>query len=373
MFNFILSSLLIIQLISLISCSKDGNIQRNKFVYNDKPLYSEREFIRLESLFSVDIDNVKQSFIRNVTWMDADNDTNLYVLDMQESKVIAFDKYGVYLRTFGHKGYGPTELKAPMNFFIWDDKLYIYENFRGIKIWTKWGKYIDFIPLNKIENTEIFKRIGDYFIGLSYSLSERNINAKSLYETWHIATYTNGLKIKKNIMTAEIERSDINKHFRLDYFLAYDSKNNIYLPAKRDDYIIDKFSIQGDCLFSFGRKYERRPYSEITIEAFNELYKDLISANSMPRLEGFPQIIRNIAVDEKDYLWIGVGECNFDNINQYPVKNTIDIFNADGQFIFTFETPLYWGYNTLLKYSRLYTVPTRFDKSIHVFSIHYNL
>ena len=93
----------------------------------------------------------------------------------------------------------------------------------------------------------------------------------------------------------------------------------------------------------------------------------------MPKRKGYPQIIKSIHVNENGYLWIGVGECNFDNLGRIKVINTIDIFNTEGKYLYTFKTPLCWMKETVIKYGRLYTMPVEFDRFIHVYKINYNI
>jgi len=95
--------------------------------------------------------------------MDVDSDTNLYVLDFYESTITVFDKNGKYLRTMGRQGQGPNELEQPLCISIYDDKISIYEKFKGIKIWDLNGKYIDFILDNR-KNISICKAINNFYL-----------------------------------------------------------------------------------------------------------------------------------------------------------------------------------------------------------------
>ena len=139
------------------------------FIKNDAPKYADTEFITLEELYSINVDEFDEYYIYKVKRMDVDSDTNLYVLDFYESTITIFDKNGKYLRTMGRKGQGPNELKNPLSISIYDDKISIYEKFKGIKIWDLNGKYIYSI-LRSGRNIGACIPINNYYL-----ITEKNI------------------------------------------------------------------------------------------------------------------------------------------------------------------------------------------------------
>jgi len=127
----------------IFACSHEKDINK-QFIQNYAPKYAGSEFITLEKLYKIPIDEFDKYFISEIWSMDVDRDTNLYVLDYWESTVTVFDKNGKFLRTMGGVGRGPGELEKPGSLSIHNGKIYIYQWFKGIKILDLQGDYLDF-------------------------------------------------------------------------------------------------------------------------------------------------------------------------------------------------------------------------------------
>ncbi|MFC1493624.1 hypothetical protein ACFL6O_06635, partial [candidate division KSB1 bacterium] len=153
--------------------------------------------------------------------------------------------------------------------------------------------------------------------------------------------------------------------------LPIDSKGYIYYPVHRDEYLINKYDIEGNLVLTFGRKYEQKEYSDEIVKWNKEVYKE--QADII--LKKYPPVIRDIIFDDRDFVWITVGESYDDNYRRFPVTSTIDIFNTDGEFLYSFESELISS-RALIRNNRLYSQPMVLDDigemMIGVYEVRYN-
>jgi len=86
-------------------------------VYNPKnpapPDGSPRSLILQHELTIGEDDTDPNSMFSQLRSLQVDDQDNLYVLDMKETKVKVYDKNGKFLRSFGKKGQGPGEIDRP--------------------------------------------------------------------------------------------------------------------------------------------------------------------------------------------------------------------------------------------------------------------
>ncbi|KPK91985.1 hypothetical protein AMJ80_06985 [bacterium SM23_31] len=337
--------------------SQEKNVDKQQFIQNIEPKYAGSEFVTLEELYKIPVDEYEQYYFSDIWAMDVDSDTNLYVLDNQECTVTVFDKNGKFLRTMGGAGQGPGELEEPGSLCILDGKIYIYEWFKGIKVWDLQGNYVDFF-IKDSSDFVVFRAFDDFLLTV-----EGNSINESLSETeYYFERYT--LDLEKINTVARLEHKEKNGTFVPDLAFAVNSKRHIYFLTGRDEYKINIYSADGDILKSFGREYKRIPYSRLLHE-----YKRKIRAEVRSE---YPQVVRIILIDDCDYVWVVLGECTMDCDASYSVLSTIDIFNEDGEFLYTFECPHFVAWS-FIKCGRLYSRPTGDDPNIRVFKIHYNI
>ena len=350
----------------IFACSQENNIKIQKL-----PKYADSEFITLEELFRIDTNEFKEYYIYRVRAMDVDSDTNLYILDYYESTVTVFDESGKLLRAMGGKGQGPNELDQPYNLSISDEKMYIYLNGQGMKILDLKGKYIDFIRQRKGKKGifRVYKVLNNFYIW-----AEMNPFISDKGYTYSINKYAHDFELINNII-AIVSSSKEYPRFRPSDFIAINSKQHIYFPEKADEYKINKYDLNGNLLLSFGRKYKSIPYSK-QVRDYENKRRSTLSREIKSEFPKYPPVVRYILIDDHDYVWVVVGECFSDcsgslSINSFQIISTIDIFNEDGEFLYTFESP-YFGTGSFIKNGRLYSVPTEDDLNIRVFKIHYN-
>ena len=342
-----------------------GKKEQIPFIYSESPKYNTTEFITLEEIHKINVDEFEEYYIYKVESMDADNDANLYVLDRFECTITVFDKNGKFIRTMSRRGQGPGELENPESISINNGKIYIYQDGKGIKILNLQGKYIDFFLIP----------IGNYYVIKAYDDCVLTVNKKYV-ETWlninHILqAFSNDFS---NIMTiAECSYKDDPEKLLLLHpiLVAMNSKQNVYFPESFEEYKINVYSLEGDIIKSFGRKYKRIPYSKQVREWIYEDQKRSRPLSKPKELTKYPPVFRYILFDDRDYIWVVVGEWSADCGLSSSIVSTVDIFNEDGEFLYTFNSPNV-GYYSFIKNGRLYSTPTQDDNYIRVFKIHYN-
>jgi len=343
-----------------------GKKEQVPFIFSESPQYSTSEFITLEEIHKIDVDVFEEYYIYQVRAMDSDSYTNLYVLDFYESTITVFDKNGKFIRTMGGKGQGPSEFIQPMSLSIINDKMYIYEENKGMKVLDLQCKYIDyfFVPLG---NYYVFKAFDDFFLTVKIDY-DRSHNrkyivtrfSKDFNESYTVAEYLYKVNPKESFPISAQE------------IVAMNSKQHVYFPGNFEEYKVNVYSIEGNIIKSFGRKYKRIPYSKQTRQWREEFFKKSAGPYSEPtKVSKYPPVVRDILIDDRDYVWIIVGEWNRDCNNSFKVISTIDIFNENGEFLYTLEIPNI-GLSTFIKNGRLYTTPSYDDMYIRVFKIHYN-
>ena len=361
------SNLIAVLIILLIPCviTAQSNNKTAQFIENDTPKYVNEEFISLEELYTINVDEFVEYYIYKVNTMEVDDDLNLYVIDSYEQTVTVFDKDGKYIKTMGRKGQGPNELYNCISLSIHNNKIYLHEAHRGIKVWDMQEKYIDYFRYKAMmgNNYDFFKAFDDYYLTVNYRLLDRNNNREFVIEKHSL-----DLKSKTAIWKVPY-KDEIIGLFAPEKYLALDSKKNFYFPESYDKYRISKITFDGKLMFTFGRKYKRIPYSEKVRKWLEEWYS--LSNRKPPSKLRYPPIVRCIFVDDYDYIWVVVGECLHDSATRFQVESTIDIFNDKGEYLYTFKSPFLWS-RGIMKNGRIYSLPTEDDLNIHVFKINYN-
>ncbi len=347
-------------LLVILVFSKLCTAQNNQEIMDQEPKYNGKDLIKFNEVFNIDISNIEQYYMSSVGSMDIDSDSNLYVLAHYDYKMMKFDKDGNFIEEFGGAGHGPRELAYSSRFYIHNDRIYIFEETRGIKIWDLNGKYIDYIVVGRNNGSSSnYKPFGDFFIG-SYELYEGDVLNADFTAKYKLSVYDNNIKVINEVTELVVDPIELYLPFYYD-LLAVDSKLKIYYPENATEYKINKYDLKGKKQLTFGRKYDRQKYSKAVHNYFKErgFDKELkpgISRNIPRKLPKYPPIIRDILVDDDDLIWVIVGEWYEDSGKRAGISSTIDIFSSEGEFLYTFETDILTS-RSFIKNGMLYSQP----------------
>lgn len=110
------------------------------------------QLIQLKQKLVIPDPAAKTDFIlANIRSIQVDNQGIMYILDSKELKVKVFNVDGVFLREFGTKGQGPGEFQSPVEIFIRDEILSVFDfgNMR-ISYYSLDGNHLKDINLLKL-------------------------------------------------------------------------------------------------------------------------------------------------------------------------------------------------------------------------------
>jgi hypothetical protein len=366
--------ILFIYLFPLYTILYSQEKKENIHIYKS-PKYQNVKFVNLEELHKIDLNVYVEYYIDKIISMDSDSNSNLYIVDRSKSSINIFDKNGKFIKTIGRAGQGPGDLEDVSWITIHNEKIYIYQNFKGMKVWDLQGKYIDYYRI-PIGNYMIFKIANGYYYTIQfkgvdtpekqhYILKKYNYNfteSKELFECIFLALIENGIRTLSNL--------SYNCNF------AVDNNGNVYYPDNLDEYKINVFSADGNIINTFGRVYKRIPKSKTVMKILDETYYEPARKANFPlpkiKFSKYPPIIRQIMIDDKNsYIWVVVGEYSGDTFEKIKTETTIDIYSNIGEYLYTFKFP-YISLVSFIKNGRLYSTPTEDDLYIRVFQIKYN-
>ena len=126
------------------SVAKEGGIA---VVKNPaKPLYGPEAFSLVEEL-SIGGDASPDALLASITSIAEGPDGSIYVLDLDDRNVKAFDRDGKYLRTISRQGQGPGELSAPVSVhWTVGGELAVVDARRRILFFDAGGKHLRDVP-----------------------------------------------------------------------------------------------------------------------------------------------------------------------------------------------------------------------------------
>lgn len=137
-------------------------------IKDPKPNLKEKNFVALEKVDEITDEVAKDVFLFYPHSATMDDRNNLYVYDLMQAKILQFDRYFKFIRSFGGVGAGPGEFigKGKMYpVFInvgLDKKLYAHDWMaRKVSIFDTEGKFIKHITMMMIGDTPFSKPVVD--------------------------------------------------------------------------------------------------------------------------------------------------------------------------------------------------------------------
>ena len=338
-------------------------------VISDSPRYKEGTYVTLEKLYRIDVTDINLFTRRNDYrgCYDFDAANNLYLLDTFEGTITVFDEQGRFLRRFGRGGQGPNEFIDANFMIIKQNRLYIYQGFHELKVLTLEGEFIKKHVVQLVQqNPLVEKAVGDkfYLVGgktdhtftqLELILGETDDKFSWKKEIWRYK-YPEGL----------------NGYPCWEWLFILDNGEFLFPENNHHEYSITWFDRSGEPRLKFGRRYKQQKYSLEARQRFLNQWAEAIKKGKMKVFDE-PPVVRRMFQDERGNIWVVVGETFEDNLNP-AFKNTVDIFNRKGEWLFSFKTEKV-SKNIFYRRGKIYKVsplePDTYNLYIDVYKIKY--
>ena len=343
-------------------------------VISTTPKFSETNFLSLEKINSIDISTLSLTGGGEIAtnysnFIDFDKNNNMYVLDTGDNTITVFNIRGEIVKTLGRTGQGPNEFYRSNKLIVDDEKIYVFEFKTDYKIVNLEGEYItkQYIPwINRLQ----MDIIGDVFYVFE-GRTDRNFTKLDLVLSIKSMDFLQSRDIFKYKYPPGLKGS--NYEFLFSNWILITKSGEFYFPVDiLNRYSITKYDKEGKPLLIFGRKYEIKEYSEDAKNRFNRIYKNMEPDLSL-ECPVSPPVVRKMILDDHGYIWIISGETYEDNRNP-DFENTIDIFNQDGIWLYSFNSKLI-AKNVIYNDGKLFVVSPidekTYEQFINVYKIKY--
>jgi hypothetical protein len=360
-----------ILLICFISCKSNNGV---KVIDNSSPQYTEQKYVEVEKLFTIDVTEI--SFLgKEINYgidrvIDFDENNNMYILDLYESKIWKFNENGEFVESLGGKGQGPKEFLRPNALFINKEYIYVFMGFHEIKIVDLKGEFVSSLSV-QIENPLKYYAIGDSFYLFCAKLDQTFTKLKFILKRFESDQFAVSKEIFNYDYLPGFEGPNYN--FTWHNWLLISDNGEFYFPEDNfRKYSIIKHNQEGNQTLIFGRKYNIKEYSKEARDRFYLIYEKQIKKGDKKFPES-PPVIRKIFQDNKNNIWVISGETYEDNMNP-DYDNTIDIFNDKGEFLYSSKSKFISRY-CIYHEGRIYRVlpinPDTYEQFIEVYKIKY--
>ncbi len=367
--RFSIFMMLFFSCLMLLSCES----RPVKEVVNTGTEYNNRGFVSLEKLYSIDVTTLISiprgvSVIDYCSIIDFDENNNMYLLDTGDNLITVFNESGKMIHTFGGTGQGPGEFIRSNGLIVNDEKIYVFEFTQNYKVVNLSGEYItrqnipwiNRLKVDLIDNAfYVFEaKVDKSFTDLEFVLSVKGENFSERRKLLK-RKYPFGLK-------------GPSYEFIFANWVLFSKSGEFYFP---DDFFnkfsITKYDSAGKPLLRFGREYKVQPYSEEAKNKFFRMYGD--KGLDEKKFPVSPPVVRNMILDDRNYLWVISGETYEDNRNLH-FQNTIDIFDENGIWLYSFH-PEFKSKSFIHNDGKLYVVSPIGEQTdeqfIDVYKIHY--
>lgn len=139
-----------------------------KVIKDPKPNMKEKNFVALEKVDEITDEVAKDVFLFSPYSMAMDERNNLYVYDLMQAKILQFDRFFKFIKSFGGAGAGPGEFLGKgkghsvfINFGL-DKNLYAYDWMaRKVSIFDTDGKFYKHINISQVYGSTIDQPVVD--------------------------------------------------------------------------------------------------------------------------------------------------------------------------------------------------------------------
>ena len=331
----------------------------------------EKSDVELKKLYSIDATRIQvlnqEPGTMIASKFDFDSKNRLYIMDSWAGTISVFAEDGSFLRSFGRKGQGPGEFYNPSMLFIKNDRIHVPQSFGlEFKIVDLEGRFLSIERIPKtIENLFRFFVEGDDLYVFSGKLDSSFTHLEFV-----LRRFEGGRSEREKILLTSPYSPGFN--FVEIVYPSILSDGRIVFPedAPRRHGLVE-YDPAGTARRIFGRKYESRPYSEKARVQMSEIFHN--QAQRGVKLPAVPFVVRNIFRDQKNNIWVVVGETGEDT-DDPEFENTVDVFGPDGGWLYSFKTK-FVSRNSICHDGKIFTLrpsdPASESQTIDVVAIRY--
>jgi len=289
-------------------------------VQNPKePMYGADALV-LEEDLSISGDTTEgDSLFSQIRSIAVDNAGNIYVLDWKDNHVLAFDKMGRHLRTFGRAGQGPGEFVTPLTMGLAPDGEIVIEDYRSHLVYfTPEGEFIRNLPLAKTGVRRVAIDSRGNILGIVIVREKDN----SRYEIQKFDPEMNLMHVLDSTPIPSESSDSINPFVGLIYY-TFDKDDRVVCGAP-DQYEIKTFSSTGNLVQKITRDYDP---VEITEQDKKEIEKEMPPGIKLiiPKHYGAFQWIMT---DDEGRIFVMTEERSPENRGYFH-----DVFDAQGRYL----------------------------------------
>lgn len=304
-----------------------------------KPMY-ENEIISVkEDLKIGEVEGDANYMFSQISNFVVDENENIYVADMKETKIKVFNKNGKFLRVFGKVGQGPGEIGRIRSIHINAKNELLVHDSRNMKIqyFSIAGEFMRSKNLGKIRPLRLYFDSNENYYLITAVIDPPN----SRYE---LLRCDNDLNIIATI--AKIPAPDPTKPLNtfMPIFYCQVMEDDYLLYGYPENYELQIFNPEGKVLMKIIKDYDPVPISETEKE---ERRQDIRPGREIefPR---YHPAFRYFKTDEEGRIFVQTWE-KADSGEKY----CFDVFDSDGRFIA--KIPLNFGL-AVLKKGKMYTI-----------------
>jgi hypothetical protein len=298
--------------------------------------------LSLEENLSIGNSENPNYFFYRLSGLAIDNNENIIALDSKNGTIRTFDANGKFIRSFGRKGPGPSELSSPSSLSLdKEGNIYVLDSNRFVKKFSKNGELLKYLKLDKRylsmsadANGNIVllqKDYGNYRNSLvTMRLLKKNMDGSTIIE------FPKNVSRKAMFFDGDTQVFFSTLYFDANLIYTHSPNGNLYYGSN-----------QSYCLHTYDTKNNkiREIFKEETPTRLSGAEKDQLATGSGNRTptrkkrirEFLPDIkpyFMQLRVDEKEWLYV-FKITALKGGGPYP----LDIFDSDGQYIYRTESP----------------------------------
>jgi hypothetical protein len=348
------SAAVIFLLVMGTNCQKQGHEWRgiikecDGVVYVTNPQYptNENAGLDFEEELSIGREDGKAEYVfSRVGGIDVDDRGNIYVLDLSDANVRAFDSRGQYLRTIGRKGQGPGEMQFPVFVQITsrgEVLIYDYAVSRML-FFSLEGRFLSekttLQPILPIRVDSLGNLIGKRI------LAPPPKGGKIIYR------YDPG---ERSFM--EIAKEDMGAGGIVDigkpYCYCAVTQKDMIIWGSSEKYAFYVLNQQGKTVKKVTGQYEPQSITVEDEQAYKRQYADLLKAGTKITFRSHFPAFSDIIVDDEEHIFIKTYERDAERGGAF----FFNVYDRDGIFMAKVPVTISLNKDSVWKKGKLYTI-----------------